>query len=303
MNPKKNSNRSILVHFEARNHHLTRIIKLILDRGIPCLPNDSLGFLTTKNGGLFLRITAEDRVINKVLETLQSLVEMADRASTGQETSLTIMDETATEYSLGEVETVLTENWKIGFVTPMAVREWDHRKNTILLTPHIRAFGSGIHPSTRLAAQGLEYLSEMGKIGSASVLDVGTGSGILSILSVFLGAKRVAAIDIDQEIIEAARANFILNGVIEKITVTTATLTKLHWQDADVIVANLAPSVTFAILDAMVKKLGSGGCLLLSGHGIETREEICNRLNGYGIAMEKGFHKNHWSAELFVFRR
>lgn len=97
-----------------------------------------------------------------------------------------------------------------------------------------RAFGSGQHPSTQLAVLGLAEVLNPGD----RVIDVGCGTGVLSIASIALGAKRALGIDLDHDIIEVARANADANGLGEQIKVTTTPLESVQ-RSADVIAVNI----------------------------------------------------------------
>ncbi len=252
---------------------------------------------------LMVRTRLPEGLIDAFLRQLLSVCDQLDSNMTGRETEILVMDEKASECSFGANEAALTDNWMVRFVCSSKEVNGPPPSNTILLFQDMEAFGTGLHPSTRLSAQALEYLYNSGRLDSASVMDIGTGSGILSILAVYLGAGRVLALDIDERILEVARRNFLLNGIKEQAEATTCPLSKLQRQQADVIVANLTPSVTFDLMENMVKNLFGQGCLILSGHSLRARDEICQRLRAHGLWIERDFSLNNWSAELFVFRR
>lgn len=97
-----------------------------------------------------------------------------------------------------------------------------------------RAFGSGQHPSTQLAVRALAEVLNPGD----RVIDVGCGTGVLSIASVALGAKRALGIDLDHDIIEVARANADANGLGDQIKVTTTALQEVG-RSCDVVAVNI----------------------------------------------------------------
>jgi ribosomal protein L11 methyltransferase len=157
-------------------------------------------------------------------------------------------------------------------ITPklMVIPAWEPvPKNTkgrvIRIDPGL-AFGTGQHPTTRMCLEGIEKLSFS---GSWSMLDVGTGSGILAIYGAMLGAGRIAAIDIDPEAISWAKKNIELNGLIEGIELSSRPLEE--WEDGfSIITANLIPD----------------GYLILSGI-------LADQVKGVEEALaEYGFHEN-----------
>ncbi len=123
-----------------------------------------------------------------------------------------------------------------------------------------RAFGSGSHESTRLAAAALEEQVRPGD----RVLDVGCGSGVLAVLACLLGAASVRAIDLEAEAVSATRANAVANGVADRVTAGVAAVASVEG-DFDVVVANIGGSVLFDQADAIERRAAIGGRLVLSG--------------------------------------
>lgn len=112
-------------------------------------------------------------------------------------------------------------------------RTRDPGPGTLVVIEPSTGFGTGHHATTRLCLRGLQHLSLYRK----TVLDVGTGSGVLAIAAAVLGAAHVIAIDNDPDAIQATRANIELNGVA--IDLRLAGLTSADLPHADVVVANL----------------------------------------------------------------
>lgn len=123
-----------------------------------------------------------------------------------------------------------------------------------------RSFGSGSHPSTRLALAELEQLLE----GNESVLDVGCGSGILSVAAARLGATRVLGIDIDPAAIEFTTRNAKSNGVAELVT---AAAIPIEAADGtfDVVISNMLASLLSSYGPNLVTMVRPGRRLVLSG--------------------------------------
>jgi ribosomal protein L11 methyltransferase len=121
-------------------------------------------------------------------------------------------------------------------------------------------FGSGSHPTTRLMLAELQRRMRPG----ASVFDVGTGSGVLSVAAARLGAGRVVAVDIDPEAVEVARANAAVNGVADRVAVSTHGAGEVAGT-FDVVVANLTAGVLAGMAATLVGAVAPTGLLLVSG--------------------------------------
>lgn len=160
-----------------------------------------------------------------------------------------------------------------------------------------RAFGSGSHPTTRLALGALVELVRQG----SRVLDVGTGSGVLAVAAAALGATEVVAVDVDAEAVETARANVARNGFGDVVELSTTAVDGVAGT-FDVVVANLGGS-------AVVRSLGPAlaartarpdGVLVLSGllTGVNRVDEAW--LPGLTVASER--HEGDWSGVLLRIR-
>ncbi len=130
----------------------------------------------------------------------------------------------------------------------------------ILLDPG-QAFGTGHHETTRLCLAALAGRLAPGM----EVLDVGTGSGVLSIASALLGAAHVRAIDIDPIAIEVARENCAINGVADRVELSAGTLTTACPGRYAVVVANINTAANTGLAAAFGVVVREGGWLLLSG--------------------------------------
>ena len=123
------------------------------------------------------------------------------------------------------------------------------------------AFGTGSHETTRLCLEMLERFLKPG----LSVLDVGTGSGILAIAAVKLGASRAAAVDVEEESVENARENLQLNGIEDCVTVRLGSLEILPAEPYDLILANI-DRITLAHMLPKFSSFGHPGTIvILSG--------------------------------------
>ena len=151
------------------------------------------------------------------------------------------------------------------------------------------AFGTGHHETTRLVLLGLEK-----KITSGDrVLDVGTGSGILSIAAVKLGASEVVAVDIEADAIENARSNCILNGVDTKVVLGQYSVDRVSGV-FDVGAANIISSILLPIIPELAKRLQSGGYAILGGILDREREAFCAVLDRANLVLDEMLEDGEW---------
>ncbi|MGH9620883.1 MAG: 50S ribosomal protein L11 methyltransferase [Bryobacteraceae bacterium] len=122
------------------------------------------------------------------------------------------------------------------------------------------ACGTGEHPCTQLALSAIEQYLEPG----ARVADIGTGSGILAIAALSLGARQAIGVDIDRAALEAARENFSLNQLESPLLVAGST-NCLSDDVAGLTVANINPEILCSLIDDLVRMTHPGGWLILTG--------------------------------------
>ena len=138
------------------------------------------------------------------------------------------------------------------------------------------AFGTGAHPTTRLMMQYLESLPG-DQLANGRFLDVGTGSGILTIAAGKLGAKQLVAIDIDSHCVEVAEHNATANHIVAHFEAGQLADMSLG-EPFTLIVANILAPVIQELLPAMTNRLSSGGRLALSGLIKSDEQLMCANL-------------------------
>ncbi len=186
------------------------------------------------------------------------------------------------------------ESWKRFFkpirITPrfLVKPPWSKvqaRKGQILLSIHPKmAFGTGTHPTTKLC---LQALAKAIKKRGLSVLDVGTGSGILSIAAAKLGARKVLGLDIDRVAIANARENVVENGVTDTVHLKLGRIGRVQGR-YDLIVANIDFKNLTRMRNPILRHLKRTGVLILSGILNQERQKIL---------------EHYWKTGLFKWKR
>ncbi len=136
-----------------------------------------------------------------------------------------------------------------------------------------RAFGTGLHETTRLVAQAIQ--KHASELADTVVLDVGCGSGILALAAIVLGAKSAVAIDVDQEAIDVTNENAQRNGLADRIQASTTDLADLE-MTSKVVVANIEAKVLIPIAHVLERHVAPGGLLLLSGILVPQKDDVRN---------------------------
>ncbi|SJZ95742.1 ribosomal protein L11 methyltransferase [Pilibacter termitis] len=161
----------------------------------------------------------------------------------------------------------------------------------IFLDPGM-AFGTGTHPTTRLSLQALESVLRKGEV----VLDVGVGSGVLSIAASLLGAKEIFAYDLDEVAVNRAKENFALNPKCENIHVDKGNLLQGVTQKADVIVANILADILILMTKDAYRLLDENGKLILSGIISEKLSMVREEFETVGFVIEQVLTSGEWNA-------
>jgi ribosomal protein L11 methyltransferase len=164
------------------------------------------------------------------------------------------------------------------------------------------AFGTGLHPTTRLCLAALESLADRGALGCggqdggpARVLDVGSGSGILSIAAAKLGAGEVLAVDVDPIAVAASAANSRRNRLGSVIRSREGSAPSGDGP-FDVVLANLIASLLITLADGLLEDLRPGGTLLASGIFANREGDVGAAFEARGLVIAQRWTEGDWVA-------
>ncbi|HJV31381.1 MAG TPA: 50S ribosomal protein L11 methyltransferase [Bacillales bacterium] len=155
------------------------------------------------------------------------------------------------------------------------------------------AFGTGTHPTTVMCIQALERIVKNGD----EVIDVGTGSGVLSIAAAMLGAENIRAFDLDEIAVTTARLNIKLNKVNNKVDVSQNNLLDgVPEISADVVVANILAEVILRFTDDVAKVVRPEGYFIASGIIQQKKEQVVDALTAVGFSIAETILMEDWVA-------
>ena len=165
------------------------------------------------------------------------------------------------------------------------------------------SFGTGYHESTRLC---LRLLSEHppeaadsasgAEASGATVLDVGTGTGVLALAALMLGAESAWGVDVDPWSVPNAEENAERNGFAERFTVREGSLEVAPEGPYDLVLANILKSTILPMLPDLVARLASGGDMVLAGILRTERDEVVEACEAAGLALAAEATENEWWA-------
>lgn len=203
-----------------------------------------------------------------------------------------------------------SENWK-QFFKPLeigkkvlVVPEWetdvpDSDRVKFLINPGL-SFGTGSHESTKMCIEEIEKYIKNGD----RILDLGCGSGILSVIALLLGAGDATAVDIDPMAVEVAYANLKLNNLPENIyhgfagdiTTDTELCKKLATEKSDIVLANIVADVIIALSGYVKDFMKPDGVFICSGIIIERKDEVVSVLEKSGLKIKEVRTMGEWAA-------
>jgi ribosomal protein L11 methyltransferase len=158
-------------------------------------------------------------------------------------------------------------------------------------------FGTGHHASTRLCLRWLQSIS----VAGTRVIDVGTGSGVLAIAAVILGARAAVGIDFDEDAITAARENVELNGVGGQVELRASTLEAAADRDSqfDVVIANITGALIAREADKLRALARATGVLIASGFQTSELDHVTGALEAAGWSADAEIEEDTWLGVLY----
>lgn len=211
------------------------------------------------------------------------------------------LDAAGIRYTL-DTAGVEQEDWQNGwrkYYHPMEIgqrlavvpswQQYDTDRVKLVLDPGL-AFGTGGHETTSLC---LEALDERIR-GGERVLDIGTGSGILAIAALKLGAASAEGVDIDPVAVRTAGENAALNGVADRLTVLVGDLSDKASGRYDVITANIVAAAIISLCPAVPGLLADGGVFIASGIIDTRKDEVLAALQAAGLRVLAVREKRGW---------
>lgn len=159
-------------------------------------------------------------------------------------------------------------------------KEYNSRGDQIVITIDPKmSFGTGEHQTTRLMIEMIEKYVSPG----ATVLDVGTGTGVLAIAAVKLGAEKAVGVDNDEWCHLNGNENISLNGVQDKVKIILGEITDIEDAQFDLVLANINKNILIEIADEIKKKVKKTGLAILSGLLNADENDINNRYTSVGF--------------------
>lgn len=154
------------------------------------------------------------------------------------------------------------------------------------------AFGTGGHESTQLCLQAMERCVRVGM----RCLDLGAGSGILSIAAVRLGAESVLAVDTDSVAVDNARENIGRNGIApNRIEICHCSLDAVSAREFGLVMANIQSHILLPLLVPLYEVAAPGGVVLFSGLLVREKAEFSAQVAAVGFAVEAALEKGEWT--------
>jgi ribosomal protein L11 methyltransferase len=159
------------------------------------------------------------------------------------------------------------------------------------------AFGSGLHPTTALCLEVMDGM--LAEQVPDRVLDVGTGSGVLALAALALGVPHATALDIDRDALQVAEENARINGLSDRLTVMPGGPEGVEgmWP---LVLANILAATLIELAPVLVRRVASGGQLVLSGIATSTAPDVERAYRRRGLHLRARAERAGWAALVFA---
>jgi ribosomal protein L11 methyltransferase len=204
-----------------------------------------------------------------------------------------------------DVSEIMNQDWNMKWeesIVPIEVtdniaikpswKEYNGNAKIVIEIDPKMSFGTGHHETTRMMVRLLEKYVK----GGDKILDVGTGTGVLAIAAVKLGANHCVAVDKDEWSIENSLENIRRNSVSEKVSISRGEVASVAADDFDIVVANLNRNTLLYIEPELRKRCKKGGVLLLAGVLTLDEKDIADSYSKSGFKILETLHEAEWSA-------
>jgi len=272
---------------------------------VPFLPDILSGLLweleitgVTENDDIVIAFATEDSPVNE--EMINELLNKLVAQNVIEKFSIT--KEILKEKNWNELWEKSREVVSISerIVIKPTFKEYKPKEDEIVITLDPKmSFGTGEHESTKLALRLIEKYVK----GNEKVLDVGSGTGILSIASIKLGAAYAVAVDNDPWCYQNCAENCTLNDVAERIKVVEGEIAIVSEKDFDLVLANIQKNILLNISEKIKAKLKKNGTVVLSGLLIKDEAEVISHYQSIGFKFEEKKVMDEWIAIVLKLHR
>ena len=238
--------------------------------------------------GYINELNFDDKTFNRFKDELEQLGKNINIGEFFKIETTTIQD-SDWENSWKDYFDILNIGEKFVIVPTWREYENEEDKYVINIDPGM-AFGTGGHETTSLCIKNLEKYVKP----HDNVIDVGCGSGILSIAASYLTNGSLKAVDLDKLAVDVSRENFALNNLENRIEVEEASLLTKETKKYDVIVANILAHIIELMLEDAYKLLEDGGYFITSGIIKDKKDELLEKMLERGFKLVEETSDNEW---------
>jgi ribosomal protein L11 methyltransferase len=270
----------------------------------PFLPDILSGLLweleitgVTENDDIVIAFAAEDSPVNE--EMINGLLNKLVAQNVIEEFSVTreILEEKNWNELWEKSREVIHISEQI--VIKPSFKQYESKEDEIVITLDPKmSFGTGEHESTKLAVRLIEKYVK----GNEKVLDVGSGTGVLSIAAIKLGAANAVAVDNDSWCYQNCVENCALNNVAERIKVVEGEIGIIPEENFDLVLANIQKNILLMMSEKIKAKVKKNGIVVLSGLLLKDEMEITSHYQSIGFKFKEKKVLDEWLAIVFEQR-